>query len=263
MNSISKRKIAARSRSLPLKKASGAELSTLPLPSPSELDKTFPFLKLPPELREMIYEYLLVPANVIVNHTMGHKNSHGPPKIFTSVNNTLHYRRRGKPAFGEHQIAILCVSRLIYKEALPILYGRNNFIFTTSHVVRPFLAKLHGKTFKSPQPGAERIRHVTLSGVGRRDLVPAVRSLRKLTKLISLTFEVFHGDNTDAMAAAAFTFIDQAGSAEQRQAQFDMISFVCNEEPTVLLFGRPLFTELGPAKCKAKLAELANLPYHD
>ena len=70
----------------------------------------FPFLKLPREVRDMIYNESLITEVEIVAY----------PE---------HYEKDDLPSFGNEKprIALLQVNRLIYQETVPVFYGKNTF----------------------------------------------------------------------------------------------------------------------------------------
>jgi len=83
------------------------------------------FTKLPMEVRNMIYGYLLVTPEII---------SHAH-ELVGGVQTVLAENHHPIPGLDA---AILRTCRSIYEEALPILYGRNTFLFQHPDQIRAF-----------------------------------------------------------------------------------------------------------------------------
>ncbi|KAI9716582.1 MAG: hypothetical protein M1812_005313 [Candelaria pacifica] len=130
----------------------------------------FPFLKLPGELRNYIYEYLLT-----------------GPAWENNEDYDPYYRFAGVivPDFDYPQLtssgffSILHVNRQVYTEALPILYSKNKFLFAKN--LEPFLAKVNPTVYQSISQINLNIGYVTDEGF---------RLLAQLTSLSSLVLSI-------------------------------------------------------------------------
>lgn len=216
-------------------------------------------------------ECLLVPENLHIGLQCGHS------KAFTA-DNIRGYRGRttDTPFLPKNGTAILRVSRLLYNEALSILYGRNTFNFTTSGIVGCFFdtiapksLSLTGKRQLGINPGVEHIKHVIMAGVCRRDTPHAMQRFRNIEGLKSLTIYIYDGDvqkrskwdwdNKKHTVGRILNFIDESAPESERQARLDKISFVCVGKPWQKSTQHPLSSDETPSRFKAKLREFAGL----
>lgn len=125
-------------------------------------DKAFPFEKLPPELRNMVYEYHLVtPRVVLITRRRQRQNgiigAKGPFKLYSlavadgevSRNATA----KNKSLLGLTGSSLLRVSKSIHEERESMLYGANRFLFTRNVAAMQFLHELG--------PRIQLLRHVS------------------------------------------------------------------------------------------------------
>lgn len=106
-----------------------AELATAAQPETIiTVDPCLLFSKWPLELRELVYEFLLVAG--VVTH---------PERLVEYKLVTLVYNESEQP-FSNLGIdsTILRTCRKVYNEALPILYGRNRFSFSSPEAIKAF-----------------------------------------------------------------------------------------------------------------------------
>lgn len=128
----------------------------------------FPFLDLPTELRDRIYEYALVVGHPIVIFL---ETSWNPAERETSE------LRGGLPEILNTNARLLLASKRIYAETLPILYGSNVFrlgISRPSFVAHKFMADI--------DPGLQYIRTLHLAGP-YAELIEACNATARLPKL--------------------------------------------------------------------------------
>ncbi|RAH86849.1 hypothetical protein BO86DRAFT_394645 [Aspergillus japonicus CBS 114.51] len=95
-------------------------------------EKTFPFLRLPTELRLMVYEHLLCFKEIVIHHYRSHNHyiswlQHNPSK---------------------NALAIMAVNRRIYEEARLIFYRLNTFTFSFFDALPIFLIGIGDKNAK-------------------------------------------------------------------------------------------------------------------
>jgi hypothetical protein len=151
----------------------------------------FPFEKLPPELRNRIYEEALVAGGPIF--ISRYKNRDASQTMdayrFASMVQIPAKRPSRQTNFfykEHHEAAILRLNRTIYEEARPILYGKNTFNFAIPTTLREFYFK-----FKS---GSKLIEDIELDEVGKRGyydgtMVPSIRHLRLRSSADTSTLE--------------------------------------------------------------------------
>ncbi|KAI9699265.1 MAG: hypothetical protein M1836_002875 [Candelina mexicana] len=95
-----------------------------------------PLLRIPPEIRIMIFDLLLTPLKIA--------GATGLPDHPCMIQPDYE-----EFVFSEHDFfSILRVSRQIHREALPILYGNNSFLLI-SHAAGLFLAKINTIALRS------------------------------------------------------------------------------------------------------------------
>lgn len=93
---------------------------------PFKPQKRSPLFKLlPPEIRHMIWAQVLVSPDIIQS----------PNRLLTSKTPLLTNEYHPIPGLDA---VVLRTCRAVYNEALPILYGRNTFFFTSSHALFEF-----------------------------------------------------------------------------------------------------------------------------
>ncbi|KAI9718784.1 MAG: hypothetical protein M1812_003958 [Candelaria pacifica] len=80
-----------------------------------------PFMRLPPEIRMIIYNLILVADNTIIN----------PNSLFPAKRSCLW-------PVGDIDSKLISTCRLIRNETRPILYGKNTFLFTSAFALREF-----------------------------------------------------------------------------------------------------------------------------
>lgn len=116
------------------------------------VQKPFPFLSLPPELREKVYSHLLVRHRILISYDQSlplrQAESSKPkatPKGLIAITD-IPKANRSSTSFElpaayatPTTISILLTNRRIHLEASYILYAHNTFDFRTMPAVRPFL----------------------------------------------------------------------------------------------------------------------------
>lgn len=86
-------------------------------------EKPFPFMKLPPELRLMIYkEVLIAPSDIGIHY------DNWADMLLTTVEYDDHGSVYYSPAAA---CSLFRVSKECYKEAMPVYFGCNNFLFSS------------------------------------------------------------------------------------------------------------------------------------
>ncbi|CAN9253157.1 unnamed protein product [Alternaria alternata] len=135
----------------PQAKKRTTKASSRPLPK----RKIFPFMELPAEIRNIIYEYTLTdPAGINLVGTFKHKRrtveripakcqasiSHdGPWSGALPINDNIRSQHEQPAALVP---SLLAVSKQIHQECIDILYGKNEFVFTNSFALYSFLINL-------------------------------------------------------------------------------------------------------------------------
>ncbi|KAI6834173.1 hypothetical protein KC340_g12706 [Hortaea werneckii] len=210
------------------KRKKAAEATTIP-------DKTFPFEKLPPELRNMVYEYyLVVPRHVLItrrrqrqNDTAGAKR---PFELYSlAVADGTVLRRataKNKSLLGFTGSSLLRVNKTIHKEAESMLYGANRFLFTRNVTAMQFLQELG--------PRVSLLRHIslelyTLSSVDR--IKPLLENLRSFNdKLETLEIVIRPSLQYGYRDVILFRQLIQCyigeGSLAEKLARFNAFRFV-------------------------------------
>ena len=134
-------------------------ISSRPLPK----RKIFPFLKLPAEIRNIIYEYTLTdPSGINLVGVFKHKRRNVErisAKLQASLaegsswsdahrmNNSIRNNQEEEPA--PLVTSLLAVNKQIHQEGVDILYGKNEFIFTDSFALYNFMINLGPSRSKS------------------------------------------------------------------------------------------------------------------
>lgn len=94
---------------------------------------TFPFLKLPAEMRNMIYEmlYTFPEDGLIITHERGPRPVRRAEEEHLPTMNLCHYDWGTELdlTFNSHNLALLAVNKRIYAEAMPFFYSVNHFHF--------------------------------------------------------------------------------------------------------------------------------------
>ncbi|KAF2164304.1 hypothetical protein M409DRAFT_25183 [Zasmidium cellare ATCC 36951] len=270
MDNNSKQKTVAARRS-PASHRSSPASTARPRPLTK---KHFPFLKLPPELRELVYEHLLVHKLLKIGLLC---KRNGKPKAFATSNEAPDYGNGREGLFGEFDPAVLRVSRLIHNEALPIIYGKNTFFFINCIAVDLFLDSMVNLRSSTVSPGIQHLHHVVISGPQRANFFTTMRDLRVLKNLKTLAVEVFDTDlviersddvyhpwdDESGLVAAVTQFIDLSASVEERRRQVDKISFAYNNRRCDKGNKLSIPGDEVPARCKALLAEFVNVTLHE
>ena len=125
----------------------------------------FRFMDLPPELREMIYEALLVRGTLTI--TRGSKKG---------VRCAIHDEGRRRRFLFKNGTSILRVGKEVTEEALPVLYGKNKFEFAWQPALVHF--------FRHNTRNAALIKEVVMPPTAK--FVQAIRSLHVIENLKSL-----------------------------------------------------------------------------
>lgn len=101
----------------------GEDLKVVPV------EKPFPFMKLPPELRQMVLKELLVQAHDIVIFNVSWQLEYSAKiRSLTDLSHRLSHWASHSPA---ETCQIFRVSKMCYNEAMPIYFGCNRFRFET------------------------------------------------------------------------------------------------------------------------------------
>ena len=107
---------------------------------PPALSPFFPFFNLPNELRDMVYDEVLVDRSRSINPhpRMVPQPSESTDINFSGFETSIIDRERQTPT-SKVPPGILFVCKQMTEEALPILHGRNRFEYTSSRTGVPFL----------------------------------------------------------------------------------------------------------------------------
>lgn len=167
--------------------------------------KVFPFLRLPAELRNAIYEMVLAYPKSGFSIAPPYSDHPREPRLtaceridgtapFTNVTHRSAMARKVQIGPMNEVLALLTVCKQLYDEAMPIFYSINTFCFENPSVLAQALSHL-------PE---DRLRHVTsvevklcdghfsiydISLVGMDQFVPATRALSQLRALKELRIE--------------------------------------------------------------------------
>ncbi|KAI8960973.1 hypothetical protein F5Y11DRAFT_367041 [Daldinia sp. FL1419] len=100
------------------------------------------FMYLPPELRDMVYEYRLMKGSVFMPNIVGRFHVRYDIAHIRDYYGELYPRYEGLPhdweTLREKKIGLICgVSHTIQAEAMSIFYGRNRFVFPYGHIGFP------------------------------------------------------------------------------------------------------------------------------
>lgn len=98
---------------------------------PLSEDVSFPFMKLPLELRNKVYEEFLVLPGSIKIKTMRRKSSQGDTQKAQNLK-----LKKG------HVSNLFATSRAIYHESVPVYFGLNIFYFPKLDILAKFLSKI-------------------------------------------------------------------------------------------------------------------------
>ncbi|KAL1797799.1 hypothetical protein ACET3X_004405 [Alternaria dauci] len=141
----------------PQAKKRTVKASSRPLPK----RKIFPFLDLPAEIRNMIYEYTLTdPAGINLAGTWKHKRrtvERITAKCQANISTNRNWtdtRLMNDNIRSQHEQpaalvpSLLAVSKQIHQECIDILYGNNEFIFANSFALYNFMINLGPRTAK-------------------------------------------------------------------------------------------------------------------
>ncbi|KAK5120170.1 hypothetical protein LTR85_006651 [Meristemomyces frigidus] len=113
-------------------------------------NKTFPFEKLPPELRNMVYEKFLTRHRRI---TITRRPKRHTPKAFELLSHRRWNVRKPTCLLGPRGSSLLRTNRSIYMETLPMLYGANRFQFANVAALAQFM--------KDTGRGASHLRDIS------------------------------------------------------------------------------------------------------
>ncbi|KAI7228168.1 hypothetical protein KC343_g7150 [Hortaea werneckii] len=199
-------------------------------------DKAFPFEKLPPELRNMVYEYYLVtPRQVLITRRRQRQNgsigAKGPFKLYSLavVDGTVlrHATAKNKSLLGLTGSSLLRVSKSIHEETESMLYGANRFLFTRNVAAMQFLHELGPRT--------QLLRHVSIEFYTNNNInciIPALDELRSANdKLDLLEIAVdlsLLREQRDVPKFKIRRLIESyagAGNSSETQARFSAIRF--------------------------------------
>lgn len=90
------------------------------------LQKPFPLLELPPELRNYIWEYVVVKDRAIVLWRP-HQRARVPESRLRSGNFMKHHQEDDERRRQSTRLAVAFTCRQIYLEVTPIYYGKNTY----------------------------------------------------------------------------------------------------------------------------------------
>ena len=107
-------------------------------------DKPFPFLRLPPELRNKIYELVFASRRVTIkkSHRTEAEVKEKSPNAYTGLIHTQIFgkmRYRGGVEALMYPLPLVLSCRQIYDEALPYMYRQTRFWFGSQKPIRRFL----------------------------------------------------------------------------------------------------------------------------
>ncbi|KAK5172624.1 uncharacterized protein LTR77_002744 [Saxophila tyrrhenica] len=237
----------------------------------SELDESastgrdiFPLMKLPPELREHIYKFALVTGPQIdvtrridkaatEKALKAHERKLGlglvtkhqrPTQSYNISAKTFDSKLEKKNRYAPHglTVAVLRISKQVYAEAHPVLYGCNRFRFPNSTMLAYFLAR--------SEPGVQLIEDVEIGDIVAYSTSFTTHMLSGATRLrrLSLTgnLDCMGGINTPSFVSNLLrclilpihhcsptcSYLDSypciCATAEERQRVVGMVSFDFN-----------------------------------
>ncbi|KAI9790866.1 MAG: hypothetical protein M1835_000668 [Candelina submexicana] len=105
-------------------------------------DTTFPFLKLPPEIRNQIYRLVLVYPSMMVSPQVAMPNLSG--KRTGRRQFDIRCESRSQEGYIPPQVALslFSVSRQIYQESMPLFYHENHFYVWSGSDLQSFLIRI-------------------------------------------------------------------------------------------------------------------------
>ncbi|KAI7363724.1 hypothetical protein KC354_g6267 [Hortaea werneckii] len=197
-------------------------------------DKAFPFEKLPPELRNMVYEYYLVtPRQVLITRRrqrqIGCFGAKGPFKLYSlAVADGTVLRRataKNKSLLGFTGSSLLRVNKTIHKETESMLYGANRFLLTGNVTAMQFLQELGPRV---PLLRQISLEFSTLSSMDR--IKPLFDKLRSADdKLETLEVVIQHSSLDEYRDVFSFRRLIQGyigeGSWPEKLARFHAFRF--------------------------------------
>ncbi|SMR59164.1 unnamed protein product [Zymoseptoria tritici ST99CH_1E4] len=153
-------------------------------------DSPCPLLRLPIEIRDMIYEYVLSePATVELKFFLKWPgNQRIVQKSFPTSNEVLYlpdkvqreYDNKLEKWKTKHRnaLSLLLLNQQISAEAIKILYGANSFRFASPEVLRHFLTKLTGRN------KIQYLRHVRFAEPEGKATVTTLREVLEIMELV-------------------------------------------------------------------------------
>ena len=170
-----------------------------PVVTQRRVDTTFfPFERLPPELRNAIYEkYLVCDQPIRITHTrvprpntwerrrLGSKAVPKEPceyRVRSNLNAAAEEKDKQAVLIGFNRVNILCLNKAINAEAVKMLYGANTFSFSSMPSMVQFLERA--------SPSVKHIRHVKLLFWNKNHNQDALKLLHPATDLQDLELAI-------------------------------------------------------------------------
>lgn len=187
--------------------------------------KIFPFEKLPPELRNMIYEFLFASDGAITIYSQATGRSE-PGKLKSQRKSSR------KHSHGIEGIRMLRTNKAIYHEALPVLYGANTFIFEGLAAITTFM--------KDAVPGLNELRDISVAATcalpTRQKAAALFVNVGKLEQYRVCperygAWEVLKESFTTRVADIArvsATFVNLSKAQVSRRRRFNILRFECD-----------------------------------
>ncbi|KAK5120171.1 hypothetical protein LTR85_006652 [Meristemomyces frigidus] len=193
----------------------------------------FPFERLPPELRNAIYELLIPTGNKVqVRRSRVGGGAQSDFKLRLDIVDTTAVRRPKRratqpakiigPFLPQNGTAILRMNKLAYAEALPIIYGANTFVFNSMPSLVQFA--------KQAKRGVPCLRDVTLATCTTTSMARALPRLGKTMSLWRLTITLnpcpaSAADAAKALFKGARAFVEVENDEAARRHRFELLRF--------------------------------------
>lgn len=194
----------------------------------------FPFERLPPELRNLVYGFVLVADTPV---RIGRKRRYRPGRREEfALKSTIEIPRKRSdstksvPFLPKNALSVLRLNKALHREASPILYSGNTFIFTNHPTFRQFAGEA-----KRALPYVERIRLADWSPSFLQQTLFKLRAAAGLQhlELAIPTCCCMSGDRIhEDLYPGVKAFVQSSEDPEAARHRFDMITFAACVEGT-------------------------------
>ena len=187
-----------------------------PPASSSPSHDIFPFERLPPELRNAIYEHHFTtpkPITIYRKLVFCKKKQKTDFKLAARLGTVTYLR--------QNDTALLRLNKATHSEALPSLYGANGFVFDTGTSMAQFLSIIG--------PGITYLTSLAVQGCPMITFADIATQLKKATRLQSLRISnkafayMSAGVGLQDFYDGLYDFVVSSGEMSARRLRFDML----------------------------------------